>query len=222
MIDAQRVVDAHDALVAHIVAMAATTGADPAQPSLLPGWTRGHLLTHVARNAESLQGMLEAAERGESVAQYPGGLAQRERDIEAGAGRSWAELVDDVRDTAAALDATIARHTRWDGIGMSARGVQVPVSEIPFRRWREVLVHHADLGDAGFTPEQWPNEYVREELNRQTMAWNARQPMGATGLPPAGARGARAHPSAVADGPRRDSRARRRRHLLTGRGAPRR
>ena len=59
-----------------------------------------------------------------------------------------------------------------------------PAAEVPFRRWREVLVHHTDLGDDGYTPEQWPAEYVREELERQTMTWNARTPMGTAGLPP--------------------------------------
>ena len=49
-------------------------------------------------------------------------------------------------------------------------------------RWREVEVHRADLG-LGFEPADWPAEYVREDLVRMEMRWNARRPMGLTGLP---------------------------------------
>ena len=182
--DVQRIVDAHAALVAHLEAMAGRPGAEAGAPSELPGWTRGHLLTHIARNAESLQRLLEGAELGLSVYQYPGGLQQRDGDIAAGAGRPWGELVDDIRLTAAMFEAACVRHTRWDGAGVSGRGQPAPAAEVPFRRWREVLVHHTDLGDDGYTPEQWPAEYVREELERQTMTWNARTPMGTAGLPP--------------------------------------
>ena len=65
--------------------------------SALPGWTRGHVLTHLARNADSHTRMIDAAKNGESVAQYPGGFAQRESEIEAGAFRSAADLLADLR-----------------------------------------------------------------------------------------------------------------------------
>ena len=55
---------------------------------------------------------------------------------------------------------------RWDGAGISVSGAPFPADDLPFRRWREVLVHHADLGDAGYTPSNWPAEYVDEELRR--------------------------------------------------------
>src|SRR3954447_5779943 len=74
------------------------------QPSLLPGWSVGHLLTHIARNADSVVRRFEGAIRDEVVDQYAGGPAGREAEIEAGAHRSAADLVDDVRRTAAALD----------------------------------------------------------------------------------------------------------------------
>ena len=78
--------EAHRALVDHLEAMAGGAGADPALPSLLPGWTRGHVLTHIARNADSFVRVLEAARRGEVVTQYEGGVDGRNADIEAGAG----------------------------------------------------------------------------------------------------------------------------------------
>ena len=63
----------------------AVTDDEAAAPSLLPDWSRGHVLTHIARNADGLTLMVEAANRGEVGSQYPGGLAQRNADIEAGA-----------------------------------------------------------------------------------------------------------------------------------------
>ena len=167
----------------HLDYLVGTEGADPSLPSLLPGWTRGHVLTHIARNADSFVRVLDAAERGEEVSQYEGGYESRGADIERGAGRDWLTLVADVQASAAALEACIAGQRRWDLALVTVTGESTPHVELPFRRWREVLVHHADVGDAGFTAEQWPAEYVREELRRMEMLWSARRPMGATGLP---------------------------------------
>ena len=183
--DIARVHDAHAVLLAHLDAMTGTDAADPSVPSLLPGWTRGHLLTHIAGNARSFIRQLEGAESGVSAERYPGGDAFRDDEIARGAGRSWEELVADVRTSAEELDAALDRHQRWDVPGINTDGSELPTHEVPFRRVRETVVHHADLGDPGYTAEQWPAEYVREELRRQEMTWNARRPMGATGLPDA-------------------------------------
>jgi maleylpyruvate isomerase len=155
---------------------------DTAAPSLLPGWTVGHVLTHLARNADSMTWVLESSERGELVERYPGGFDRRNGDIEAGAGRPAAEQVADVRASDDRLDAAIASHTVWDGQSHELTGRIIPVREIVFLRWREVEVHRYDLG-LGYRPEDWPSEYARTELNDLTMRWNARRPMGLTGLP---------------------------------------
>src|SRR5690349_21068961 len=63
------------------------------RPSRLPGWTVGHLLTHLARNADSMTRRLRAGARDEVVDHYPGGAEQRTGEIEQGAGRPAAELV---------------------------------------------------------------------------------------------------------------------------------
>ena len=57
---------------------------DASAPSLLPGWTVGHVLTHLARNADSMVRVLDAAERGEVVERYPGGMPTRNADIDGG------------------------------------------------------------------------------------------------------------------------------------------
>src|SRR5947207_10829736 len=85
-------------------ATSALTDADVRRPSLLPGWTVGHVLTHVARNADSHVRRAEAAVRDEMVDQYAGGYAGREREIEEGSRRPAAEIVDDVTRSAQAVD----------------------------------------------------------------------------------------------------------------------
>jgi maleylpyruvate isomerase len=67
--------------------------------SLLPGWTRGHVLTHLARNADGGSRLLTWARTGTPSAEYPS-LEARATQIEAGAGRSAAELVADARASA--------------------------------------------------------------------------------------------------------------------------
>jgi maleylpyruvate isomerase len=138
------------------------------RPSLLPDWTVGHVLTHIARNAESHIGMLEGALAGERRLQYPGGNEQRAADIEAGSDRQADDLVADVQSTCERLEAVWARMTKeaWDAGGLFTDGTPWPAPLIVFHRWREVEIHHADLG-LGYRPEDWPEEYVAAELPRQ-------------------------------------------------------
>jgi len=132
-----------------------------AGPSRLPGWTVGHVLTHLARNADSFVNMLEAAGVGHSVPQYPGGREQRAGDIEAGATRSAAACVNDVRRSAERLELVFAEatSTMWEGFGVGWDGQPTPCRKIPFRRWKEVEIHHVDLG-LGYEAEDWPADFV--------------------------------------------------------------
>ena len=59
---------------------------DLREPSRLPGWTRGHVVTHVARNAEGLCRLLRWARTGIETPMYPS-IQARDAAIEAGAGR---------------------------------------------------------------------------------------------------------------------------------------
>lgn len=118
------------------------------RPSRLPGWTVGHVLTHIARNGDSLVWRLEGAARGELRQQYPGGLVQRRDDIEAGAGRPAAELAADVRQSSAAVVRVMAElpPAAWDAPSRTSRGVVESSRDAVLSRWREVVVHHGDLG----------------------------------------------------------------------------
>jgi maleylpyruvate isomerase len=118
------------------------------RPSLLPGWSVGHVLTHIARNADSMAWRLEGAALGELRDQYPGGLEQRSHDIDEGAGRRAAELVDDVRQSGDALERILVElpPPAWDAPSRTSRGVVESSRDAVLSRWREVVVHHADLG----------------------------------------------------------------------------
>jgi len=153
------------------------------EASVLPGWSRGHVLTHIARNADSFTRIVLGAQRGEVLEQYPGGREQRAGDIEAGSGRPAAELIADVRRANDELERAWAGTAAdvWQRQGVATTG-PVALDDLPFRRWRETSVHHADL-DLGYGWADWPIEYVRIELDRMTMLWNSRLPMGLTGLP---------------------------------------
>src|SRR6476619_3951077 len=70
------------------------------EPSLLPGWTRGHVLTHVARNADALTNLVLAAVTGDGRPMYPGAPDAREVAIEQGAGRHLADLRIDLAESA--------------------------------------------------------------------------------------------------------------------------
>lgn len=170
--------DLADVLVAHatlVERLRSIDPVDPSAPSRLPDWTIGHVLTHIARNADSARSMLAGQP------QYPHGRDGRNADIEAGASRSWAELVDDVELTAAAVDEAFAQRAEWEGTVETITGSR-PTGMVPFLRLREVLIHRIDLG-LGFEFSELPARYLRVELRLMEMLWRANKPMGLTPLP---------------------------------------
>ena len=52
------------------------------EPSLLPGWSRGHVLTHIARNADGLGNLLRWARTGTETPMYTS-AESRSADIDA-------------------------------------------------------------------------------------------------------------------------------------------
>ena len=118
--------------------------------SRCPGWSRGHLATHLARNAEALSRLSQWALTGERQEGYPYPGA-RDADIESGAGRSGMELQVDLDTTAGRLDtdlAALAEQHRWDA-EIEHRGAPIPARLLPLMRLAEVALHHVDL-DIGF------------------------------------------------------------------------
>lgn len=120
--------------------------------SLCEGWTRAHVLTHVARNAEAIGRLCTWAVTGTREPMYPGGTSARDAAIEAGSSRSRPELVEDLRRTAGDLVpqlAALAGPRAVQEVEMRG-GLLVSADRLPFLRLREVVYHHVDL-DAGFT-----------------------------------------------------------------------
>lgn len=128
--------------------------ADVAAPSLCDGWTRGHVLTHIARNADGIGDTLSGALRGEIVPRYPDGWDGRNAAIDEGARRPYAALVTDVRDSADRLDRVFGAIADADGWNLPTEA-GTRAGSWPLRRWREVEIHRLDL-DAGYTPDRWP------------------------------------------------------------------
>ena len=108
------------------------------RPSLLPGWSVGHVLTHLARNADGHARRLEGALRGEEVPRYPGGSAERESNIDAGAGRPARDLAADVTGSAERLEDVWTRSADagWPSRELLA-GDRWRTPESPWRRLRE-------------------------------------------------------------------------------------
>jgi maleylpyruvate isomerase len=148
--------------------------------SLLPGWSRGHVLAHWARNADGQTRMLLAALRGEVAAQYPGGDAQREADIETAAARPFPLILQDVR---AAVDRVEDAWRQMPSAAWSrptgARVGQRPAWKSVWARWRETEIHHVDL-DVGYTHDHWPAEFVSLMLPRVLPTLDTRLPDGVT------------------------------------------
>jgi maleylpyruvate isomerase len=177
----------HDAELRLIAVVGPLGDDDVAAPSRLPGWSVGHLVTHLARNADSHVRRTRASIDGVSVDQYPGGAAQREGEIEAGAHRPAAALQLDLEESSTRLlDAwsDVPAHA-WASVTRDASGRPRPLSELPGRRWLEVEVHLVDLG-CGPTHQDWPDAFVEARLPEMRAGATERLPDG-TRLPDPGA-----------------------------------
>jgi maleylpyruvate isomerase len=135
-------------------------------PSILPGWTRGHVLTHLARNAEGGARLLGWARTGVPSYEYES-LDTRSAAIEEGAGHPAWVLVNDVRQTAAAFEQAAAGMPpeAWQRVVRYTAGQEPRAEVIIPSRLAEVLIHHVDL-DIGYCPADWPPEFVEDMLPR--------------------------------------------------------
>ncbi|MGD0984038.1 MAG: maleylpyruvate isomerase N-terminal domain-containing protein [Acidimicrobiales bacterium] len=154
-----------DATARLLSALAAIDDLDVTRPSLLPDWTVAHVLTHLARNADSFVRILRAASEDAQVPQYPGGAAGRKLEIEEGVKRAGQAILEDLAASAARLDATWDEvpEAVWQRQGLRADGSPLPCRILPISRWREVEVHHLDLG-LGYAVSDWPAEFVKIDL----------------------------------------------------------
>ncbi|MEW1752236.1 maleylpyruvate isomerase family mycothiol-dependent enzyme [Streptomyces angustmyceticus] len=134
------------------------------EPSLLPGWTRGHVLSHLARNADALGNLLTWARTDVRTPMYAGPEA-RDADIERGADRPLAAHLEDLRESAARFDKAmdaLPRDRRTYQVEMRNNVVE-RADRLPLRRLAELELHHVDLG-VGHTVEQLSPAFVDSEL----------------------------------------------------------
>ncbi len=145
--DIGAVATSHDALLRTIEHL---DDARVRQPSLLPDWSLGHVLTHVARNADGLANLARWARSGIRTPMYES-RDRRDADIEAGSGRGVGEI---------RADLVAAQQRFLDSLaGIADVEVLTPVTfgrddrattaaELPMIRMSEVEIHHVDLGSA--------------------------------------------------------------------------
>jgi maleylpyruvate isomerase len=163
---------ATDRLLATVDAFA---DADVRTSSGLPDWTRAHVLTHVARNADAIANLAHWARTGEERPMYAGGAAGRDAAIQEGAGRHIGDLRLDIDESAQRLMAAFAG---FDAQGLARevegmRGARFVGSELPFIRLLEVEIHHVDLA-AGYTSADWSPEFGARTLDRVAPQFVAR------------------------------------------------
>jgi maleylpyruvate isomerase len=132
------------------------------EPSLLPGWTRGHVVAHLVLNAEGLSAALEGVREERAVPMYASQEA-RDGDIETLSGADPGMLRDRL------LASTTAIHDAVQELPenlYSGRIERTPGSDRTFTagrvgemRLREVEIHHADL-DLAYTWTDWPSDFT--------------------------------------------------------------
>ncbi|WP_246220652.1 maleylpyruvate isomerase family mycothiol-dependent enzyme [Phytoactinopolyspora mesophila] len=162
-----------------LVATASTFDVEAlAAPSLCPGWTRAHVLAHVARNADALTNLLKWARTGVETPMYPN-RQTRNSDIEATAKQPADELIEDLQKAsdrfASAVTELPAEHWQREVVtGPAASGQAIPARRTLWLRLRELEVHHLDL-DAGYTVDNWPDMFVRRALAETIRGFNQRE-----------------------------------------------
>jgi maleylpyruvate isomerase len=119
--------------------------------SLLPGWSRRHVISHLARNADGLVNLLNWARTGIEHPMYASAV-DRDADIEEGTRRLF-QIQQEDQGAASARFFTAADDlpaSAWTNTVSARTGAVMPATLIPWLRVNELLVHAVDL-DRGIT-----------------------------------------------------------------------
>lgn len=147
----------HEATERLLTAAAGLDNAALAAPSRLPGWSRGHLLAHIARNADALVNVLEGRPM------YKDAKA-RQADIDRDAPRPLEAQLTDVRESAARFERSASAPADWSRTITMRNGVTDTAARVPFRRWGEIELHHIDL-DIGRELDDLSDEFTGREID---------------------------------------------------------
>ncbi|MER7772273.1 maleylpyruvate isomerase family mycothiol-dependent enzyme [Kitasatospora sp. NPDC096140] len=144
------------------------------EPSALAGWSRAHVITHLARSADAYRRLLATARTGVE----PGPRADAaalDRALRTGAERGAAELLADLRCSLDGLfdEAAAVPVDRWTALVSALAGWRHPAWFTLHRARRELETHHVDL-DLGRTPADWPAGYVAWALDTTAATLAAR------------------------------------------------
>jgi maleylpyruvate isomerase len=152
----------------------ALTDDDLHEASALPGWTRAHILTHVAQAADSRTGLLRAAQAGRIGQQYPSEQARADA-IDAGARRPAGIIRADLDRAIQECLTAIQEHPSelWDAPAIWLGAGRRPVRGVLPSLRQELEYHHVDLA-AGYQPADWPADFVAIELSQVTVRMDRR------------------------------------------------
>jgi maleylpyruvate isomerase len=147
---------------------------DISAPSLLPGWTVGHVLSHVARQADAAVNLLTWALTSVETPMYAS-VERRNEEILNGAGRPLDEQLADLSSTASRFAAAVEAMTptAWGAQVRHLNGRILTPQQVVWGRWREVEVHHIDL-DAGYRAADWPEAFtlhLLREIGSDLSGW---------------------------------------------------
>jgi maleylpyruvate isomerase len=151
----------------HLLAgLAPLTDDDFRSPSLLPRYSRGHVVTHLANKTKAHVLLFGGPAAGEIRQLHPDGY-DADLAADAGAGRSSAAICSDLEQSFELLEAAwdAFDDTLWDRQGIMTAGPR-SMAEIVTHHLRNVEVHHVDL-DIGYRVSDWPPIFVGGELARR-------------------------------------------------------
>jgi len=147
-VDAARrwVGDATSRLLGETIGM---SDAELREPSLLPGWSRAHVVTHIARGADRLRHVATNPEAGLGS---PTDADERFEALERGADRPGIELQLDLDTSASDM------HRSWNEVADWETPIQIfdkpcSLAMLPIIRLHEVCIHHLDLRTTGCDPD---------------------------------------------------------------------
>jgi maleylpyruvate isomerase len=140
--------------------LAAMADNDLNGPTDLPGWSRRHVVAHVHFNARALLRLVSWAVTGVETRMYAS-LGQRAAEIEEGAAWQAGTLRSAVLESADELEMALdgLAPDTWRNEVVTAQGRTVPVSEVPWMRAREVMIHTVDLR-TGVTFDDLPGDFT--------------------------------------------------------------
>lgn len=143
-------------------------------PSLLPGWSRRHVIAHVGYNARALTRLVQWANTGVETAMYSSPQA-RNQEIAYGATLPARALrhLNDHASVSLNVEWRDTPEAAWSHEVRTAQGRTVPATETVWMRNREVWIHAVDL-DNGARFSDVPAEVLTRLLSDIVGNWAAK------------------------------------------------